>query len=160
MTTSALESAKKAASGEENVTFLVFSICGEQYGVEIMKVREIILMEPITPVPNTKGFVVGVMNLRDQVIPVFDLKRKLQVEGESEQESRNIIVVEIEKTVTGLIVDDVNGIMAIPTARIEPPNLFEGSIEIDYLYGLGNTESGAIILLESNVLCSPKEVLF
>ncbi len=117
-------------------------------------------MEPITPVPNTLDFVVGVMNLRDQVIPVFDLKRKLKVEGAGDAASRNIIVVEIDKSVTGLQVDEVNGIMAIPSGRIESPELFEGTIEIDYLYGLGNTENGAIILLDSDVLCAPDEILF
>ncbi|MBF0171573.1 MAG: purine-binding chemotaxis protein CheW, partial [Nitrospinae bacterium] len=156
----ALESAKAHAKGDESVTFLVFSLANERYGVEITKVREIILMEPITPVPNTHGFVVGVMNLRDQVIPVFDLRKKLRVAGNAASEVRNIIVVEIEKSVTGLQVDDVNGIMALPAGRIEPPQLFEGAIETDYLYGLGNTDSGAVILLDAAVLCAPDEILF
>ena len=160
LTGSALQAAKASAATDASVTFLVFTVADERYGVEIMKVREIILMEPITPVPNTLGFVIGVMNLRDQVIPVFDLKKKLNVTGDVVGNGRNIIVVEIDKVVTGLQVDDVNGIMAIPVGRIEPPDLFEGTIETDYLYGLGNTENGAIILLDTTVLCAPSEVLF
>lgn len=148
---------------EESVTFLTFDLAGEKYGVDIMKVREIITTGTITRVPNTKSFVEGVMNLRDQVIPVFNLKARLEVDtsGQPEQsEEKNIIIVEISKLATGLKVDEVTGIKMFNVSSISSPDSFYGSIPSDYLYGIGQAEDGAVILLETNDLCDPSELLY
>ncbi len=146
---------------EKKITFLTFTLAGEKYGLDIVKVREIILREPITPVPNTKPFVEGLMNLRDQVIPVFDLKSRLDISGcESDAEERNIIVVEIAKVTTGIKVDDVTGIVALPMSRVSPPKEFYGSVPTNYILGIGRTPDGPMILLDADTLCDPEELLY
>lgn len=156
----------EAAAGRKEgnkITFLTFDLAGEKYGVDIMKVREIITTGTITRVPNTKSFVEGVMNLRDQVIPVFNLKARLDVDTsaqEDQSEEKNIIIVEISKLATGLKVDEVTGIKMFDTSRISSPDAFYGSIPSDYLYGIGQAEEGAVILLETNDLCDPSELLY
>lgn len=152
--------ANRQMTKSDNVTFLTFDLAGERYGLEIMKVREIILKENSTPVPNTKHFVDGVMNLRDQVIPVFDLKKKLDIVDESGTEEKNIIIVEISKVTTGLKVDEVTGIVTFRASEITTPDKLRGSVSADYIYGMGNTENGTVILLNASDLCNPDELLY
>ncbi len=126
-----------------------------------MKVREIILKEEITPVPNTNRFVLGVMNLRDQIIPVFNLKEKLNIEDYDKSiDEKNIIVIEIQKTTTGLRVDEVTGIVTLTKEKISPANDFSGSIPTDFLRGIGQSDDETIILIDVNDLCDPEEKLF
>jgi len=143
-------------------TFLTFTLGAEKYGLAIMDVREIILMDVVTPVPNTKGFVDGVMNLRDQIIPVFSLKRRLgMADGESSSDTeRNIVIVEILKVITGLKVDDVTGIVNIHAKDITSPDRFLGGIPTDFLHGIGETPDGIIILLNSADICEPEGLLY
>lgn len=153
---------KVAARSDEPITFLTFELAGESYGIDIVKIREIISLESITRVPNTKPYVEGVMNLRDQIIPVFNLKRKLEVvtDNDNGRTEKNIVIVEIEKVATGLKVDEVTGIKALAPSKITPPDSFYGAIPADYLAGVGQTEEGAIIILSPEDLCDPSEMLF
>lgn len=141
-------------------TFLLFDLSGERYGLEITKVREIITMDHITPVPNTKSFVSGVMNLRDQVIPVFDLKTRLDMPVAEKDEEKNIIVMDIDRETTGLKVDEVTGIATLKEEDITPPGEFHGAIPSSYLYGTGKTGGRTIILLDAEQVCGPDELLY
>ncbi len=155
------EKAVKAIVKEpESMTFLTFRLDDERYGVDIMKVREIIVVEAITPVPNTLDFVCGVMNLRDQVLPVFDLRKRLEIPHTSEGKERNIIIIEIDKATTGLKVDEVVGIITITADKITPPEKFMGSVSTEFLQGMGNTEDDTIILLDIQEMCAANELLF
>ncbi len=148
---------------EELKTFLTFYLAGEHYGIDIVKVREIIIMEAITRVPHAKPFVEGVINLRDQVIPVFNLKKKLRINLNNDSDvgvEKNIIIVEISKVSTGLKVDEVTGIIALRPSMISSPESLSGSIPTDYLDGVGQTEEGALILLDAEDLCDPAELLY
>ncbi len=148
---------------EKLKTFLTFYLAGEHYGIDIVKVREIISMEAITRIPNTKPFVEGVINLRDQVIPVFNLKKKLCINLNNDSDEgveKNIIIVEISKVATGLKVDEVTGIKALRPSMISSPESLSGSIPTDYLDGVGQTEEGALILLDVEDLCDPTELLY
>ena len=154
------ETAPEKDSSSE-VTFLTFALAGERYGVEITDVREIILIEPITPIPNTKSFVAGVMNLRDQVVPIFELRDKLGIyESDGKGEEKNIIIIDIFKETTGLKVDEVTGIVTLTQGKITSPEMLQGNIPTDYLYGMGQTEEGTVILLNVKDICDPDEVLY
>lgn len=151
-----------AAPIDQPITFLIFELAGESYAIDLVKIREIISLENITRVPNTKHFVEGVMNLRDQIIPVFNLKRKLEVATDNDDEcvEKNIVIVEIDKVATGLKVDEVTGIKAIAPSMITSPDSFYGNIPTNYLVGVGQAEEGAIIILNADDLCDPTEILF
>jgi purine-binding chemotaxis protein CheW len=145
----------------ETLTFLTFTLGAEKYGLAILDVREIILMDVVTPVPNTKDFVDGVMNLRDQIIPVFSLKRRLGMDDKSLGDTeRNIVIVEISKITTGLKVDEVTGIVNIHSKNITSPERFRGGIPTDFLYGIGDTPDGVVILLNSADICEPEGLLY
>ena len=159
----AAEKREKAPNpANETRTFLTFTLDAEKYGLAIMDVREIILIESVTPVPNTKDFVEGVMNLRDQIIPVFSLKRRLGMadDGNMDETEKNIVVVEISKSATGLKVDEVTGIVNIHSKDITSPDRFRGGIPTDFLHGIGDTPDGVIILLNSADICDPEGLLY
>ncbi len=127
---------------------VVFDLASEFYGVDIGDVREIIRMQTVTRVPGAPPYVEGIINLRGQVIPVVDLRKRLElVVGEQTNESR-IVWVTIHGQDVGVIVDAVTEVLRIPLSSIEPPSSMVSSVDSDYLRGIAKLESRLIILLD------------
>ncbi len=144
----------------EGGKFLTFQLKNEEYGLEILKVREILGLMDITTVPQTPGYVKGVVNLRGQVIPVIDLRLKFGLE-EGEYDKRTcIIVVDVDGVMMGIVVDTVSEVMDIETADIEETPSFGTKLNTDYILGMGKVEGKVKILLDiSSVLTSEDLVL-
>ena len=127
---------------------VVFDLASEYYGVDIGDVREIIRMQAVTRVPGAPPFVEGIINLRGQVIPVVDLRKRLELTvGEQTAESR-IVWVTINEQDVGVIVDAVTEVLRIPVSSIEPPSSMVSNVNSDYLRGIAKLESRLIILLD------------
>ncbi len=127
---------------------VVFDLASEYYGVDIGDVREIIRMQTVTRVPGAPPYVEGIINLRGQVIPVVDLRKRLELTlGEQSNESR-IVWVTINGQDVGVIVDAVTEVLRIPISSIEPPSSMVSSVDSDYLRGIAKMESRLIILLD------------
>lgn len=147
---------RETATGQEG-KYLTFALGAEEYGLEILKVREIIGYMPITAVPQTPAYVKGVINLRGQVIPVVDLRAKFGMETTGITEETCIIVVEISQKnrtfSTGVVVDHVSEVLDIAGDNIEPTPEF-GSVNTEYISGMGKVGSAVKILLNiDKVLC-------
>lgn len=142
--------------------YLTFSLADEQYGIGILKVKEIIGMMPITTVPRTAGFVKGVINLRGKVIPVVDLRLKFGIEGIAYTERTCIIVVEIAGTsgpvLIGIVVDAVSEVLSIKGTDIEDTPSFGTKLDTDYILGMAKMEGGVKILLEIDKVLSTEEI--
>jgi purine-binding chemotaxis protein CheW len=139
--------------------YLTFALGSEEYGLEILKVREIIGYMEITAVPETPSYVKGVINLRGQVIPVIDLRTKFAMEIAKVTDETCIIVVEIHqagrKFSTGIVVDHVQEVLDIDTENIEPAPQFGSTVNTDFILGMGKVEESVKILLDiDKVLCS------
>jgi purine-binding chemotaxis protein CheW len=136
---------------EKEGKYLTFALGPEEYGLEILKVREIIGYMEITAVPQTPGHVKGVINLRGQVIPVIDLRSKFGMETAEITEESCIIVVEIShdkrKFNTGIIVDHVQEVLDIDGQDIEDSPQF-GSVNTDFILGMGKIGDTVKILLD------------
>ncbi len=134
--------------------YLTFALAKEEYGLEILKVREIIGYMEITSVPKTPYHVKGVINLRGQVIPVIDLRAKFGLEETDVTDQTCIIVVEIEnegvQLSTGIIVDRVQEVLDIDSENIEDTPEFGSSISSDFILGMGKVEEEVKILLDIN----------
>ena len=132
--------------------YLTFGLASEEYGLEILKVREIIGYMEITSVPQTPSYVEGVINLRGQVIPVIDLRAKFGMASVEVTEQTCIIVVEItqgkNKFSTGIVVDQVQEVLDIPGESIEPSPQFGSSVNTDFILGMGKVEESVKILLD------------
>lgn len=131
--------------------YLTFSLGAEQYGLEILKIKEIIGMMPVTALPQAPDYLKGVINLRGKVIPIVDLRKKFTMPEQAETERTCIIVVEVAgqgtPCLTGLIVDAVSEVLNIKGEQIEAHSSM-GELHSETVLGLAKTESGVKILLD------------
>jgi len=128
--------------------YLTFILADESYGLEILKVREIIGMMAITAVPRTPPFVKGVINLRGKVIPVIDLRLKFGISEVAHTEETCVIVVDVGSVEMGIIVDKVSEVLNIAAGEIEDTPSFGVSVDTDFILGLGKANGRVTILLD------------
>ncbi|MDR1166158.1 MAG: chemotaxis protein CheW [Deltaproteobacteria bacterium] len=147
---------------ENDGKYLTFQLAGEGYGIGILKVREIIGMLPVTPVPQTPLFLKGVINLRGQVIPVVDLRLKFSLPEEEYTERTSIIVVEVKGLTAnipiGIVVDTVSEVINIQAHEIEPAPAFGSTIDMNFILGMAKTGDGVKILLNIDLVLSAEEL--
>jgi purine-binding chemotaxis protein CheW len=127
---------------------VTFRLDNEEFGVDILKVQEINKMIDITRIPNAPPFVEGVINLRGKIIPIVDLRKRLGFDSKSYDKSTRIIVVELDGTVLGFIVDSVSEVLRISANTVEPPPPLVSGIESEYIEGVGKLDNRLLILLE------------
>lgn len=160
----AQESKADTRSGANENKFLSFRLGGEEYGVEILRVREIIGIIDITPLPQTPNYVKGVINLRGKIIPVIELRRKFGMEPVAFTDETCVIVVEVseasdgEMFQMGVIVDTVSEVLDIARDRIEPAPRFGGGISTNYIMGMGKVRDKVLILLDIDKVLWDQEV--
>ena len=142
--------------------YLTFALGAEEYGLEILKVREIIGYMDITAVPQTPDYVKGVINLRGQVIPVVDLRAKFGMETIATTDETCVIVVEISQDgrhiSTGIIVDRVSEVLDIAGENIQAPPQFGGRVDTDFILGMGKIGQEVKILLDIDRVLSSDDV--
>ena len=142
--------------------YLTFALADEEYGIGILKVREIIGIMPITTVPQTPEFVKGVINLRGKVIPVVALRLKFGMVEIEYTERTCIIVVEItgssNAVLMGIVVDSVSEVLNIKGDDIEDAPTFGTSLDTQYILGMTKVEGGVKILLDIDRVLSEEEI--
>jgi purine-binding chemotaxis protein CheW len=150
------------AGGFREGKYLTFVLEKEEYGIGILKVREIIGMMPITPVPQTPGFVRGVINLRGQVIPVIDLRLKFGMPESEYTERTSIIVVEVKPQQglvrIGIVVDTVSEVVNIREDDIEDTPAFGATLDTEFILGMAKMEGGVKILLDIDRVLTADEL--
>ncbi|MFO8085841.1 MAG: chemotaxis protein CheW [Desulfobacterales bacterium] len=142
--------------------YLTFNLGDEGYGLEILKVQEIIGMQEITKIPRTPAYVKGVINLRGKVIPVIDLRLKFEMEEKEYTRKTCIIVVQVKREentlIMGIIVDEVSEVLDISGDRIEAPPSMGTRLETHFILGMAKTESTVKILLDIDNVLSAQEL--
>ena len=138
--------------------YLTFSLAEEEYGLEILKVREIIGIMDITAVPQMPPHVKGVINLRGKVIPVVDLRLKFGMESAEYTEATCIIVVNVG-TLVGIIVDTVQEVLDIESAQIDPPPPLGAAVDTTFILGMGKVREDVKILLDIDKLLNEEKAL-
>lgn len=149
--TGAADQAGKIVANREG-KYLTFNLAEEEYGIGILKVREIIGVMAITTVPRTPDYMKGVINLRGKVIPVVDLRLKFGLEAKGYTERTCIIVVEItgnnQKILIGTLVDSVSEVLNIKASEIEDAPNFGGHLDTAYILGMAKTGGRVKVLLD------------
>jgi len=142
--------------------YLTFRLGKEEYGLEILKVKEIMGLMDITTVPQTPMYVRGVINLRGKVIPVIDLRLKFGMEEKDYDDRTCIIVVEISGSSNslqmGVVVDSVSEVLNIKSDDIEETPSFGAKLNTDYILGMAKTEGGVKILLDIDRVLNEDEI--
>ena len=152
MTTATADTSRKGRTQTSDGKYLSFNLSQESYGVAVLKVREIIRLQEITPLPKAPHFIKGIINLRGKIIPVIDLSMRFGMAPIEHDEHTCIIVVQIRKSkgeekFVGLLVEAVQEVVQISTDDIEPPPDFGSGIQLDYLQGMSKSKHGVCTLL-------------
>jgi len=149
-------SAQAAVTAEEIRQFAVFSLGREYYAVDIGVIKEIIRPMKITPVPGAPRFIEGVINMRGDVIPVMEMRKKFEVEGEREADPR-LIIVKVEDQWVGLIVDSVTEVIRVPVSDIKPAPKVMGGEGARYLEGVCQHGDNLVLLLKVDEILTGEE---
>jgi len=149
-----------AAQGHGDLLQLVsFHVGSEEFGLDILRVQEIIRVQQLTRVPNSPGFVEGVINLRGKVIPVISLRKIFGLPSAEHDKQTRIVVIEVSRTVVGFLVDSVSEVLRVPADTVEPPPRL-GKVKREYVSGVGKLEDRLLILLDVDRLMTDSEAHF
>ena len=139
--------------------FLTFFLANEEYGVEILKVQEIIGRMPITPVPLTSKYILGVINLRGKIHPIMDLKIKFGMDQTQITDETCIIVIKTASLMMGILVDKVSEVVNVASGDIEDTPSFGADINTDYLLGVGKTGGKVRLLLDIEKVITASDII-
>lgn len=143
-----IEQANAALAVSTATQVLSFSLGGEEYAVEILLVREILGMRPLTPIPHAPRHVCGVMNLRGAVVPVLDMRASLSLPAVAQDHTSVIIVLAVCGRTMGFVVDGVSDVLTVDTAAMERTPDLGGRIDGDKVRGIARLQDRYVILLD------------
>ncbi len=142
--------------------YVTFSLGDELFGVEVKRAREILSLTPVTKVPQTPDYLLGVINLRGHVVPVIDMRLKLGIAASEESEDTCIIVVEViigeEAIIVGALADAVKEVLEIHASQIEPPPKLGTRLKTEFITGMGKVNEQFMILLDVDRIFNSEDI--
>jgi purine-binding chemotaxis protein CheW len=149
---------KIEGSNNELIQLVSFNLDEEEYGVDVLKVREIIRMPTVTRVPNTPHYIEGVINLRGKVIPIISMRKKFNLSDMDNDKQTRIMVMDMDGELMGFVVDAVSEVIRISETEIQPPPaVVNGGIDQICLSGVINREDRLLVLLDLEKVFSLEE---
>jgi purine-binding chemotaxis protein CheW len=150
-----LDAGQQMAEGSQ---FVTFTLADEEYGIDIMRVQEIIGYRCFTKIPNVSNYIKGVLNLRGTVVPVVDLRLKFNMKEKEFDQFTVIMIVEVAGRVMGIIVDSVSDVVSLDEEDIQATPRFSSTIDTDFIDGMGKKEDKFIILLDIDKILTDEEI--
>ncbi|HOG65741.1 MAG TPA: chemotaxis protein CheW [Spirochaetota bacterium] len=142
--------------------YLTFKLGEELYAVDILKVQEIIGMQSVIRIPKTPQYVRGMINLRDRVIPIIDLRLKFDMEHKEDTRRTCIIVLQVSvdtrQVIIGAVVDEVSEVIDLNQDELQPAPSFGSALDTHMIIGIGRTKEKVIMLLDADTLLSTEEI--
>jgi purine-binding chemotaxis protein CheW len=159
MSTQALVKIDVNAKSDELIQLVSFMLADEEYGVEVLKVREIIRMPTITKMPNVPQHVEGIINLRGKVIPIISMRRRFGLMENENNSNTRIIIMDVCGTLTGFIVDAVSEVIRIHSSEIQPPPsmMMSGGGAQEFITGVFNHAERLLIIMDIDRMFSDDE---
>ena len=152
-----LETSKLSHSESQ---FVIFMVAGEEYCLDILKVQEIIRMVSITWLPRKPSYIIGVINLRGEIIPIVDLRTKFGIEKKAYTKFTRILIVQIEERLVGMVVDKVEEVKVFLDKQIEnEPDMLSTARSSNYINGIAKIEKRVIIILDIERVLSKDDVI-
>jgi len=143
----------------ENLHLVTFELSGEEFGVDIMQVSEVIPVPRITRIPQSPEYVEGLINLRGKILVVVDLNKRLEFSSKKTDSLSRIIIVEVKDTVVGMLVNSAKEVMSLPLSSIQPPpEMIKSKINAEYLRGVGKIGNKLLILLNLAKVLGEEEI--
>ncbi|MBS4032730.1 MAG: chemotaxis protein CheW [Clostridiales bacterium] len=141
----------------QELQLVAFRLRGEEFAVDIQRVREVLKITQITPLPQALSFIEGVINLRGEVIPVIDLRKRFNIINVQQTGESRIIIVEIDENLVGLIVDSVTEVLHLLTSAVEPPPRRLVGTRTEFIKGVGKLGDRLLIILDLEQILSTEE---
>ncbi|ABP66430.1 putative CheW protein [Caldicellulosiruptor saccharolyticus DSM 8903] len=138
---------------------VIFKLGEEEYGVDIMQVKEIIRTTNITKIPQVPSFVEGIISLRGEILPIIDMRKKFSLPEKEKTRQTRILVINLDNMTIGGIVDEVTEVLRIPNDAITPPPPVIKGVNTEYLQGVGQINGRIIILLDMSKILTSNEII-
>lgn len=151
------EDLEDAEIDEGTTNLVTFRLGSGEYAIDIMQAKEIIKMEKITLIPNAPYFVEGVINLRGNIIPIIDLKKRFNLEESEGDKNTGIIIAKIEDVDMGIMIDSVSKVVSMANSDIQPPPSMLQGIGQRYIKGVGKMEDKLLVVLDLDKLFTNEE---
>lgn len=151
------------AADDSQLQLVSFKLGKELYGVNIMDVKEIVKIQKIRPIPNAPYYMVGILNLRGEIIPIIDLHRRFQIATDYSKVELNelesgFIILKISGMQIGIIIDSVSRVLSVQQGDIQDPPQMMNGIGTEYINGVVRNDDGYLIILDTKRLFDPKEL--
>ena len=143
-----IENNENKVDVENSINLVTFKLGQNEYAIDIMQAKEIIKMEKITLIPNAPDYVEGVINLRGNIIPIVDLKKRFNLEENDGEKNTGIIIVKIDDVDMGIIIDAISKVVSIATSNIQPPPPMLSGIGQKYIKGVAKLEDKLLVVLD------------
>ncbi len=156
--TTQTQTSMEAAGESGGNEFLAFTLGREEYGIDILRVQEIRGYEPVTRIANAPDFIKGVVNLRGTIVPVVDMRIKLNLGTPTYDQFTVVIILNIGGRVVGMVVDSVSDVTTLSSEQIKPAPEIGTTFDTDYLIGLGTLDERMLILVDIDKLMSSAEM--
>lgn len=143
-----IQSSGAVEGSKKRIKYLIFSLAGENYGISLSSVKEVIGLTEVTPVPHVPKFFKGLINLRGKIISVIDLREKLALsQSQYESKKTSIIIVEIGDITLGAVVDDVEEVVGFEAEQIEDTLDIQSTVSREFITGVAKTSGKRLVLL-------------
>lgn len=152
-----MEKEKQMEMEGELSQLISFEVGKEEYGLEILRVKEVIRIREITGLPRAPSFVKGIINLRGDVIPIIDLRDRFGLEHREYTSTTRVIVVDVDQKLVGMVVDAASQVVRVPADQIEPPPPIVGGLSAEYIKAVCKLDERLIILLNIDRILSTEE---
>ena len=142
----------------EGKQLISFTVGAEEYGLELLRVKEVIRMRQITWLPKAPSCVKGIINLRGDIIPVIDLRDRLGLESQEQTAMTRVIVVEVEGRLVGMVVDSASQVVRVPSDQFDPPPPMAGMATHGFITGVAKMDGKLIITIDAESVLSTDEM--
>ena len=146
------------ALSDTSLQLVTFQLGAENYGLDIMEVKEIVDYEEIRPIPNAPAYIEGIYNLRGDIIPVISLHRRFQIQRAENIEEDSLLIITIDGMQLGIVIDRILRVIGIDVEEIQPPPKMITGIGAEYIRGVVHQENEYLIILDSDRLFDPREL--
>jgi purine-binding chemotaxis protein CheW len=151
-------SALSGASAINVLEILAFRLGEEEYGIDIQKVQELRGYDAVTRIANAPDFIKGVVNLRGIIVPIIDMRIKLNLGEPTYNQFTVVIILNVAGRTIGMVVDSVSDVITLTAEQIKPPPEMGSALDTDYLIGIGSVEQRMLILVDIDMLMSSNEI--
>ena len=152
------DTAAAEGAGQAEVQVVTFRLADEEYAIDILQVKEILMWTEVTRMPRAPHFIEGIVNLRGQMVPIIDLRKRLGLEQRDRTKDTRIVIADMGDEIIGMVVDAVREVTRLPQSAIAPPPSMIAGVGAEFLTGIGQVGERVLIMLDLSKVLRAEEI--